>query len=214
MNIKHSQTENYHDLANDLKWSKRAITFDEKKYDHFRHMQKKLISLINPAKNVNFLDIGCGTGWAVCYVEELLKGEGNFIGVDISEGMIDKARKKAEFLKNISFYKTSAEEIPLESDYFEIIICTNSFHHYSNPEKAMLEIYRLLKPAGKIYILDITTDDFLVKWINKRVSRREKEHVKFYSTHEYKEMFKKAGLQYLKSKMIWHYPLKVHIAKK
>jgi SAM-dependent methyltransferase len=129
--------------------------------------------------------------------------------------MIKKAKENSKNLKNISFYKASVEELPLANDYFDNIICTNSFHHYFNPKKVLSEIYRVLKPKGRIYIADGTADNFIVRWLEKNVFRKlEKEHVKLYDTKEYMQMFEEAGLQYLRSKIILSYPIKVHIAEK
>ncbi len=202
-----------HEKANEQKWSRRSRTYDEKRFDYFRYMQKRLISPLDLKKGSNFLDIGCGTGWAVRYAAEILDGEGDFTGIDISGGMIEKAIENSRGLKNVHFYKASAESLPLESYYFDNIICTNSFHHYLNPVKVLIEVKRVLKQGGKIYILDVTSDDFITARINKIVQKKEQEHVKFYSTKEYKNMFKEAGLTHIKSGSIM-YPLKVHIAEK
>jgi ubiquinone/menaquinone biosynthesis C-methylase UbiE len=203
-----------HDKANEKKWDSWAETFDNKWAAPFRYLQKKVISLANLQKNTNFLDLGCGTGWAVRYASGLLNAQGNFVGIDISEGMIAKAKEHSRGLTKIKYYKAGAEDLPLENSYFDVVICTNSFHHYLNPEKAIHEAYRVLKQEGEIYILDITADDFITRRIDALTKKIEKEHVKNYSTAEYKQMFSAAGFKYIKSKIIMAYPLKVHIAQK
>jgi len=152
----------------------------------------------------------------VRYAAGLLEGQGHFIGIDISEGMISKAKENSLGLTNARYYRASSEELPLENNYFDIIICTMSFHHYLNPGKAIAEAYRVLKQKGRIYILDVTTDDFITRWIDVLISKKEKGHVhvKQYNTAEYKQMFSRAGLKYIESKIILSYPLKVHIAEK
>ena len=199
--------------ANEHKWDKRSLTYDSKRFDYFRYMQKKAISQLDIKKDSNFLDLGCGTGWAVCYVANQLNYSGHFAGIDISGGMIDKATVKAKGYNNISFIKASTENLPFDNDYFDNIICTNSFHHYLNPDKVITEIFRVLKANGKICILDITLDDFFVKWINQKLKEKEEAHVSFYSSLAYKDFFSKHGLRHIKSKRII-YPLKVHIAEK
>ena len=163
----------------------------------------------------NFLDLGCGTGWAVRYVSTLLKGEGHFVGIDLSEKMIKKAKEIAAGMNSVIFYEASSEALPLEDDFFDNIICTFSFHHYSHPEKALSGAQRVLKPGGRIYILDPTSDDFLTKladWLSQKI---EKEHVKQNSTAEFKQMFSETGLRYLRTKtMLPFYPVKVHVAEK
>ena len=189
-----------HNKANERKWDKWSKNFDKKgfRYLYFRYVQKKVISIANPRINSNFLDMGCGTGWVVCYAANLLKEQGNFVGVDLSEGMIAKAKENSRGLKNVTFYKASVEELPLENDYFDNIICTNSFHHYFNPKKVLSEVRRVLKHNGRIYIADPTTDDFIARWIDGIGRKFDKAHVKQYSTQEYKQMFSEAGLQIYK----------------
>jgi ubiquinone/menaquinone biosynthesis C-methylase UbiE len=201
--------------ANEQKWSQRAATYDDKRHDYFRFMQKELIYLAKIKPPVNFLDLGCGTGWAVCYAAQLANGEGNFIGIDISKGMIEKSKSNANGLPNVQFYESSSDDLPLESNYFDTIICTNSFHHYSKPESALREAKRVLKPSGRIYILDVTADDFFIRWVDTKVRAKEKEHVKFYGSNEYVAMFNNTGLKHIASQMIKIlYPLKVHIGEK
>ena len=201
--------------ANEQKWSRRAATYDDKWHDYFRFMQKELISMAKINPPINFLDLGCGTGWAVCHVAQMTNGQGNFVGIDIAKGMIEKSKENAKGLPNVRFYEASSDNLPLESDYFDTIICTNSFHHYSRPEAALSEANRVLKPDGGIFILDVTADDFFIRWIDSKVRANEKEHVKFYGSNEYLSMFKKAGLIHEASRRIKvFYPLKVHIGRK
>ncbi len=135
------------DKANEAKWDRWSKNFDKKGLHtvYFRFIQKKVITMANPQLNSNFLDLGCGTGWAVCYTSSLLKDKGNFVGVDVSEGMIEKARVNSKDFMNVKFYKANVEELPLSNDYFDNIICTNSFHHYFNPKKVLSEVYRMLQ---------------------------------------------------------------------
>jgi ubiquinone/menaquinone biosynthesis C-methylase UbiE len=204
---------NEHDKLTQEKFDKWADKF-EQRGSVFRYFQKRVISTIGLPCSSNFLDLGCGTGWAVRYAATVLKGEGHFVGIDISENMIEKAKELAKRMNNIIFYKASSEELPLENDFFDNIICTFSFHHYLHPEKALAEARRVLKPGGRIYILDATSDDIFFKLIDKLAIRLEKEHVKQYSTVEFKHMFSESGLSYFKSKTILIYPIKVHIAEK
>ena len=150
------------------------------------------------------------------YVADLLNGKGRFVGIDISQGMIEKAKNNSIGIPNVDFYQASADDLPFNNDYFDTVICSNSFHHYLQPIVALKEVKRVLKPNGKIHILDITADDFFIRWIDSRVrSRREEEHVKFYGTTEYADMFAQAGLKHVcSSRLKILYPLKVHVGKK
>lgn len=109
------------------------------------------------------LDIGCGTGKFVQRLYNLDKGL-NIHGVDISKDMINEARLK--FMdENIEFKIGDVEELPYESDTFDIITCSHSFHHYPNQKRAVSEMHRVLKDEGRLMIIDGCRDKFLGKII-------------------------------------------------
>ena len=206
------EEEREHARLNEKKWDLRAETYD--KWSHrfyFRFTQKRVVSLLNLQENQCFLDMGCGTGWAVRYAASLVQNKGKFYGIDISSRMIEEAEKNCGGCENIYFYKADAAALPFEGDFFDFIICTNSFHHYFSPSKVLDEVYRVLKPRGKIYILELTADGFIMKMVDKR--KKEREFVKHYSTQGYKTLFAEARLNYISSKLITP-PVKVHIAAK
>jgi ubiquinone/menaquinone biosynthesis C-methylase UbiE len=210
--------ESKHSELNKEKWDGRARDFDDKRFVYFRIMQRRLISLLALKVNQRLLDMGCGTGWAVRYAASLVDQHGEFYGIDISSKMIEKAIANYSDYRNIHFYETSAEQLPFKNNYFDFIICSNSFHHYFNPDKVLAEVYRVLKPAGRIYILDITSDGFIGRMIDRWTKKREPEHVKYYSTEEYHRLFFNAGLYHLNSRLLpgrlIGFPMKVHIGEK
>ncbi len=202
-----------HEAANARKWSKRAETYDKKRFDYFRWMQRRALSFLDLSPGIHFLDVGCGTGFAVRHAAEALEGQGVFCGVDIAEGMIETARNASRGLEGVRFAVATAEELPFADGYFDCLVCTNSFHHYLNPSKALAEMRRVLRAGGRAVILDVTADNPLLAWIDRRVRRKEPEHVKFYSMSEYRDMFAQASLTHLVTRTILP-PLKVHFAVK
>jgi ubiquinone/menaquinone biosynthesis C-methylase UbiE len=201
-----------HINANAEKWDRRATSYDQRRVDYFRFIQRKLLSFIGLQKPTTLLDLGCGTGWAVRTAAEMLEGDGRFVGIDISPEMIKRAKAKALGMNAVEFHRASADKLPFEDSSFDVVICTNSFHHYPDPVKALAEARRVLRKQGHIYILDLTRDTFWARWLNRRVTKKEKEHVKFYSTAEYREMFRTAGLTYIQSESSM-YVMKIHIAQ-
>jgi ubiquinone/menaquinone biosynthesis C-methylase UbiE len=191
----------------------RAKTFDDRRFNYHRYMQKRVVSLLGLKEGQRLLDVGCGTGWAVRYAIGLVDGAGEFYGIDISSKMIEKAIASSSDYKNVHFYQTSAEQLPFQNDFFNFIICTNSFHHYFSPDNVLKEAHRVLKAKGRIYILDLTADGFIMNMVDRRVKKKEPEHVRFYSTREYRALFTKAGLKYVASKLV-AFPEKVHIGEK
>jgi ubiquinone/menaquinone biosynthesis C-methylase UbiE len=207
--------ESDHIRINEKKWDRWSEIADGKGFlfNYLRKGQDSLISILDIKENITFLDLGCGTGWAVGRVAMAAGNAGFFYGVDLSEGMIEKAKKNFPGNDNIHFIRSNSESIPLEGDMFDIIICTNSFHHYLHPDRAMSEIHRLLKPGARVYILDMTADSLLIKFADKIIKLFEPQHVKLYSTGEFKGLMHNAGLNYSGTRRVASRE-KIHIGQK
>ena len=197
---------------NEQMWNSRAESYD-RYFSFTRWTQKKLVSMLYLGGNPRLLDLACGPGWAVRYAATLADRRGEFYGVDLSSKMIDVARRNSANYTNVHFRRSRVEDLPFDSDFFDFVISSNAFHHFSNPEKALREARRVLKSGGRIYILDTTTDNFFMRLIDRLAPKIEPAHVKMYSTHEFQTLFGKAGLQYVASKRVI-LVLKTHIAKK
>jgi len=196
---------------NEELWDARAQTYDTR-YSFTRRTQRKLVDLSH-LDNPHLLDLACGTGWALRYAADRTNGQGEFYGVDNSSKMIEQARAKFQGCGNLHFYKSRVEELPFDDDFFDVVMSSNAFHHFSNPAKALKEANRVLKLRGKLYILDMTADNAFMKLADWLIHKMEPAHVKFYSTKEFQTLFESAGLHYLTSQHIAP-TIEVHIAEK
>jgi ubiquinone/menaquinone biosynthesis C-methylase UbiE len=195
---------------NEELWDARAETYDTR-YSFTRWTQRKLVSLLQLSDNPCLLDLACGTGWALWYAASRTNGQGEFYGVDNSSKMIEQAKAKSQGCGHLHFYKSRAEELPFDDDFFDVVISSNSFHHFSNPEKALREANRVLKLRGKLYILDMTANGALMRFLDRYFRKIEPAHVKLYSTKEFQALFERAGLCYITSKRIIP-TIEVHVA--
>jgi ubiquinone/menaquinone biosynthesis C-methylase UbiE len=130
--------------------------------------------------------------------------------------MIEKAIKNSSGCRNIHFCQTSADKLPFGDNHFDFIICSNSFHHYFNPDKVLGEVYRVLKPKGRIYILDLSGDGLIAKIVDRFFRQFSPAHVKHHSTKEYRALFSNAGLNYVADMVSGRIVLqmKVHVGEK
>lgn len=101
------------------------------------------------AKSV--LDVGCGTGTFLGILSERLSEKAVLTGIDLSAEMINLARKTVERAR---FYQGDAENLPFESNSFEVVTCSHSFHHYPEPQKAMNEFFRVTASSGTLYVVE------------------------------------------------------------
>ncbi len=204
-----------HLKLNEAKWDRWAGTLDKKsrRNDFLRGGQRAVVDLLDLKQGTTFLDIGCGTGWAVNLAAESVRYEGLFYGIDLSAKMVLKAEENFKGRENFHFVRADSRSIPLDDDFFDAIICTHSFHHYLEPQKVVNEMYRLLKGGGKLYILDPTTDHWCARLLDQFFKLTERDHVKMYNTDEFREMFTTAGLKYIGTEVVKSID-KIHIAEK
>ena len=103
------------------------------------------------------VDLGSGAGFD-CFVASALVGdEGEVVGVDMTEEMLNKSRALADDmgLKNIEFRDGLLEELPVEDVWADVAISNGVINLCSDKKKVMAEIYRILKPGGYLQFADI-----------------------------------------------------------
>jgi ubiquinone/menaquinone biosynthesis C-methylase UbiE len=103
------------------------------------------------------LDLGCGAGVDLC-VAALLVGEGGkAIGVDITPLMVETARchAKEAGLNNVEVVEGNLENLPIENESVDIVISNGAINLASSKSQVFEEIFRVLKPEGKLYFADM-----------------------------------------------------------
>jgi len=109
----------------------------------------------------DLLDCGCGTGPMISLLYEKDSSK-KYTGLDITPRMIEVAKNKN--LEGVNWVVGDCENLPFEENSFDAIICSNSFHHYPNPEKFFESAKRVLRPGGRLILQDYTAPKFIL-WI-------------------------------------------------
>lgn len=117
--------------------------------------QERLIGTAGLKPGEKVLDISCGTGLVSFPVAEAVGSEGEVVGIDLSEGMIQEAGliAEAEGLQQVSFLHMDAEELDLPDNAFDIAINSLGLMYYPEPDRAACEMHRVLKPGGRAAVL-------------------------------------------------------------
>lgn len=103
------------------------------------------------------VDLGSGRGTDVLRLAEIVGENGFAYGIDISEGMIEKATSNAKKfnVKNVKFVKSELEKIELPNKIANLVISNCTINHASNKNAVWSEVYRVLKGNGRFIVSDI-----------------------------------------------------------
>ncbi len=101
----------------------------------------------------DLLDCGCGTGPMISLLYEKDPSK-QYTGIDLTPRMIEVG--KAKNLVGVDWVVGDCENLPFEENSFDAIICSNSFHHYPNPQKFFDSVKRVLRPGGRLILQDYT----------------------------------------------------------
>ncbi len=117
-------------------------------------------------KDMNILDIGCGSGKTLIYIHDKLEGDCNLFGLDVTDGMLEKANTNRG-IRNINFIKAEMQNLPFESNFFDMVTSNCAVNHAKDKTKVYSEIFRVLRPGGYFIIGDIATKEPLPKEISE-----------------------------------------------
>ncbi len=123
-----------------------------------RTLRERTINLaqVNPGDSI--LEVGCGTGTLTLAAKRQAGPSGKAFGIDVIPGMIELSRRKAsQANEQVTFQLGSIDDIPFSENQFDVVMCSFMIFHMSENtrRKGIAEIYRVLKPNGRLMVLDL-----------------------------------------------------------
>jgi SAM-dependent methyltransferase len=117
------------------------------------------------------LDIGCGAGMDLLLAARRVGLGGHAIGIDMTEAMRDRARGSAEAagLKNVEVRQADATALPFPDASVDVVISNGVLNLVPEKEKAFAEIYRVLRPGGRLQLADIVLDAELDEGVRRNI---------------------------------------------
>jgi demethylmenaquinone methyltransferase/2-methoxy-6-polyprenyl-1,4-benzoquinol methylase len=152
------------------RYNHKAERYEQKWQKYLDHTHQKLLKHIKVNPSDVILDSSGGTG---LLAEKLIIQNYSFEHLvinDPSDKMLGIARQRLSGKPSISFENSKIQKLSFPQRSFTKIICLNSFHFYEQQEQVLKGFYRLLKPGGKLYILDWNREGFfrildtLIRW--------------------------------------------------
>lgn len=107
------------------------------------------------------LDLGSGSGLDSILAARRVGPAGRVIGIDMTPAMVEKARRNVQALglANITFHEAQVEDLPLDDDTADVAFCNGLFNLCPDKPKALAEVYRVLKPGGRLLMADILLEE-------------------------------------------------------
>lgn len=149
-----------------------ADYYDNPVLSYRNYFGTKTINNLKLSAGSNVLDAGCGAGAATIPLGRVVGSEGRVIGIDVSENLLKIARRKAldSGLNNIEFINMDMTHLDFEENSFEAVVAVFSIYFADDMEKLVKDLWRVIKPNGKLAITTWGTrifEPFYTFWNNE-----------------------------------------------
>ena len=126
-----------------------------KSLDEFKSLAQRIAGEI-PARS-QVLEVAPGPGYFAIELAGL--GAYQITGVDISNTFVQIARRNAKAAGvDVDFRQGNAANLPFAGKSFDFLLCRAAFKNFTEPVRALQEMYRVLKPGGRALIIDLRSD--------------------------------------------------------
>lgn len=135
-------------------FSRAAESYDRVGPRFFTHFGERLVALAQVPRGARVLDIATGRG-ALLFPAALAAGPaGHVTGIDLSETMVQQTAAEISRLKleNVDVRQMDAEQLQFPEAAFDLVLCGFAFFFFPEPERALTEMRRTLKPGGRLAI--------------------------------------------------------------
>lgn len=175
-------------------YDRAAGTYDRRWAGYVRGTLDLLAAHARIGPDERVLDVGCGTGTFAKRLVDRTPAQ-HVVGVDISAGMLAEARRKVGPAPNARFVAARAEALPFEAGAFDVVVTASALHYAERPEAAIAEAARVLRPGGRLVVLDWDRGRPQMALLNIALRVFDPAHSHTLSARELGEKLAEAGLE-------------------
>lgn len=155
-------------------YDKKAAQIIERSYQTPEIVNQRIETLqaLGLSRGESILDVGCGTGLLLEMEAKAVDGVGRAEGIDFSDDMLEVARDRCANLAQVNLQQGSAESLPFEDASFDALSCTQTLLYVKNLQSALDEFYRVLKPGGRLAIIETDWNGAVINSSDADLTRR------------------------------------------
>jgi ubiquinone/menaquinone biosynthesis C-methylase UbiE len=175
---------------------------------------KALLKALKPKKSEVALDVATGTGFTAVALAKLV---GHATGIDLTDEMLSQANLLArdEGCTNVRFELGDALEINYPDSSFDIVTTRRATHHFGDVPRFLREARRVLRPTGRLGIVDMSPPEGAEALSNRIEKLRDSSHVRAFTPSAWKSMVSRAGFRIVSDEVLgervsferWLYPV-------
>ena len=155
-----------------MKWQNRVKSYEKLNWVKDKELLDAILKTCNATDISNICDIGTGTGIVANHIAPFCK---QVDAIDKNKAMMKK--RKNQFCNNVFFYQMDAEELDITENSYDIVVSRMCFHHIDNPQHAIKECYRILKPGGNMVLCEAIPPYCCYQFYVELFEIKEKRHV-------------------------------------
>lgn len=140
------------------------------------------------------LDLGTGTGELAGRIAQHTP-DAEVVGIDLSRGMIERAREKFGGQAALCFEQADAHDLPFRENRFDVVVSTSTFHYFREPERALEEAARVLRPEGRLVLLDWCRDFWTCQVMDAVLQRIDPAYQTCYTLDELIDLMEAASFK-------------------